>query len=123
MSVVFISNMSSGHDYSSAGSFGNFRPITTGNFPIFKTERLREEIISALIHSSQEDYLLLSGSSVVAGLCMAVWMMLHGEVKLLLYDRGRGKGAYVVRRIEREKLMIEVEKAKDIHEANVGGEK
>ena len=85
--TVYISNMSKAHDYAKAAKFGAIRPITSGNYPIFKTTRLMEEIIEALSESTEDDYLLLSGSSVIAALCMLVWSQMHKRVAILLFDR------------------------------------
>jgi hypothetical protein len=111
MPTVFISNMSKDHDYTKAAIFGVVRPITSGNYPIFKTGRLAEEIIDALSQSVEDDYLLLSGSSVVAGLCMAIWLTKHKKVNLLLHDRRQG--AYVPRSLLRDELRLDIERARD----------
>jgi len=39
------------------------RPITSGNYAIFKTTRLLEEVVAALARSSETDYLAFSGSA------------------------------------------------------------
>lgn len=107
--TVFVSNFSRSHEYASAARYGALRPITSGNFPIFKTNRLREEIAKALCESTKEDFLLLSGSSVVAGLCMSMWLEQHGQVKLLLFDRAQTPQQYVTRVITRKELRAEIE--------------
>ncbi len=109
--VVFISNKAGHHDYVAAEHYGALRPITSGNFAIFKTERLREEIAVALAHSTIHDYLLLSGSSFIAGLCMSMWVLSHGTVKLLLYDRSAKK--YVVREFHGNAAKVELERMRD----------
>jgi len=111
--------MVSSHDYSKASEHGALRPVTTGNFPIFKTIRLRDEIIAALTSSTEEDYLLLSGSSVIAALCMLVWMNLHPKVKILLYDRSRRK--YVERVLTKQEIRLEIEKTIDQRETGSSG--
>lgn len=111
MPTVFISNMSKDHDYGKAAPYGVIRPVTSGNYPIFKTARLTEEIVGALIHSTEDDYLLLSGSSVVAGLCLSIWLTVHKKANLLLHDRRQG--AYVPRSIDRDELRLEIEQARD----------
>ena len=115
---VFISNQSRQHDYDKAREFGALRAITSGNYAIFKTARLREEIVEALIHSEKDDYLLLSGSSVIAGMCMAVWVLMHGQVNLLLYDRTAKE--YVERKFTRDDTLKELERARDQFEASKG---
>lgn len=112
--TVYITNKSSTHDYASAAKLGALRFVTIGNYPIFKTDRLQEEIITALTYSQKSDYLLFSGSSVVAGMCMAVWLELHGEANILLWDRT--DDIYVERLIQKSRLKIELESARDLAE-------
>lgn len=114
-SVVFITNRSISHDYSAAEEFGAVRYVTMGNYPIFKVDRLTEEIIETLLHSKQEDYLLLSGTAVVAGLCMLVWMELHGEANILLWDRSENK--YVLKTVVKKDVRLEIERVRAQAEA------
>lgn len=116
--TVFISNLSQSIDYSLAESFGTLRPITSGNYPIYKTARLADEIVAALMSSNKDDYLLLSGSSVVAGICMSVWLELHGEVHLLLWDPSQP--AYVTRHIKRAEIRLNIERR--VNEERKGGD-
>ena len=109
--VVYISNQAKQHDYSPAREHGILVAITSGNYAIFKTDRLREEIIGALTLSTPNDFLLLSGSSIIAGICMAVWLLQHETVNLLLYDRSARK--YVKRSFSRNEAMIEIEQMRD----------
>lgn len=111
MAVVFATNRSGEHDYSSAEKYGGLRFITIGNYPIFKTARLVEEIIKALVHSSPSDYLLYSGSGVVASLCTVVWIELHKKVQMLMWDRNERK--YVLRIVDKSDLRLEIERAVD----------
>ena len=115
--TVFISNLGPGHDYSKASRWGAIRSITQGNYPIFKTDRLIEEITSVLTHSSPEDFLLLSGSSVVAGMATAVWLTFHPRCKLLLFDRkAPDGGSYVLRVVARDQIKLSIERHRDIQE-------
>jgi hypothetical protein len=103
--------MNRAHDYGSATKYGALRPVTTGNYPVFKTSRLIEEIIDALVHSGPEDYLLLSGSSTIAGICQVVWIQLHGKCKFLLWSRD--EDSYVVRVIDKPAIVLLIEETKD----------
>lgn len=109
--TVFMSNQSRSHDYESAMRFGAIRAVTNGNYPIFNTTRLRQEITDALIHSKPTDFLLLSGSAVISGLCMQVWFMLHGRCKLLLWDRSENE--YVLRDIVADDVRLDIERSRD----------
>jgi len=103
---VFVSNMGKSHDYSKAATFGALRPVTSGNFPIFKTARLLEEIESALKDSTPDDYLLISGSSVIAALCAVVWVQMHPVIKILMLDKARD--CYVERSVIRADIRKEL---------------
>lgn len=112
--TVFVTNMSPAHSYDSATRYGAIRPVTSGNYPVFKSDRLMEEVARSLSYSQEFDYLLFSGSSLVAGMCLAVWLYQHSECKALLWDP-RTK-AYVPRTIRKKDIAILVEKARDQQE-------
>lgn len=113
--TVFVTNMSPAHSYESAAKYGAVRPVTSGNYPVFKADRLTEEVIRSLTHSEATDYLLFSGSSFVAGICLAVWLMMHRECHALLYDPKQK--AYVPRTIKKQDIQLLIEKARDRMEA------
>ena len=108
-SVVFITNVDKQKSYSGAAEYGSIRAVTTGNYPIFKTSRLIEEIAAILIHSKPEDFLLISGSGTVAGLCLAMWLERHKVAKILIWDSKK----YSMRLIKRETLRGEIAQAED----------
>jgi len=109
--TVFISNKASQHNYTPAAQHGAMKSITSGNYSIFKTVRLRDEIIKVLLNSEKTDFLLLSGSSVIAGICMSIWLLMHDEVKLLLYDRK--ERSYVIRTLSKSDIKLAIETALD----------
>lgn len=109
--VVFVTNLNPKHEYDAAAKFGAMRPVTSGNYPVFKTDRLIEEIVTALLHSKETDYLLFSGSSFIGGLCLAVWLQIHKECHALLYDAKQT--AYVPRTIRRPDLSVQIERIRD----------
>jgi hypothetical protein len=109
--VVYVTNKSPTHDYVSATSYGALRFVTMGNYPVFKTARLIEEITTALVYSRPEDFILFSGSAVVSALVMSVWLEMHGKANVLLWDRVNSK--YVLRPIDRQNLAVGIEAAMD----------
>lgn len=112
--TVFITNRSDRHEYDSALTYGALRYVTQGNYPVFKTARLQEEIINVVIHSQPADYLLFSGSALVAALCLTVWMQLHGKVRALVWDNKQ----YIVREITRSNIRLDIERAIEKLEAD-----
>jgi hypothetical protein len=113
MSVVFVTNFHPDHDYRPATEFGALRPVTSGNYPIFKTQRLLEEICDSLQESSENDFLLFSGSSTIAGLALAVWLSKHSKANLLLFERAMGRNKYVVRTITKHEVLQAIEEARE----------
>lgn len=108
--TVFLSNMGK-HEYDSLAAYGAMRPVTQGNYNVFKTERLTEEIIACLADSSETDYLALSGSTLIAAICMEVWMLMHKRVQLLIFDPRQDQ--YVPRAFDRGQLLLQIEQARD----------
>lgn len=109
--TVYITNRSPSHDYTSATKYGAIRFVTSGNYPVFKTSRLQEEIIEAIAYSQPTDFLLLSGSSVVAAICIAVWLEMHGNAKILLWDRIQNE--YVERLLNKHLIAQQVAETRD----------
>jgi len=113
--TVFVTNLAPDHIYTSIARYGALRPVTSGNFAVFKTARLLEEIVRALAASEQSDYLAFSGSGFVAAMCLVVWLTLHKECNALLYDKS-AKG-YALRVIKRSEIVMQITKAQDEVEA------
>lgn len=109
--TVFVTNRSSTHVYDSAMKYGALRFVTSGNYPIFKTTRLQEEIIEALINSNEDDMLLFSGSAAIAGMCMSIWLELHKRVRVLLWDRTQD--LYVLREFTKQDIRLKIEQTAD----------
>lgn len=96
---VYISNLSPLQKYESAKLYGALVPLTKGNVPIFKTTAIQEEIKAGLEDSTPDDFLIISGSAVIAALVMGIWLTLHPTCKLLLYDKR--EDSYSLRVIDR----------------------
>lgn len=110
--TVFITNMARDHEYAGAARYGALRPITSGNYPIYKTPRLLEEIVQALVDSDADDYLCISGSSIVAALCLWVWIEMHRKCNMLLFRPADG-GSYLLRVLDRAEVRNEIEHTRD----------
>ena len=108
--TVFLTNLSD-HDYSPIAQYGAMRPITSGNYAIFKTTRLLEEVVAALALSEETDYLAFSGSAFVGALCLTVWLIMHKECNVLLFDPRQNN--YVPRVIKRSEIVIQIEKLRE----------
>ncbi len=108
--TVFLTNLSD-HDYSPIARWGAMRPVTSGNYAIFKTARLLEEVVTVLAASSETDYLAFSGAAFVGALCLTVWLIMHKECNVLLFDPRQN--AYVPRVIKRSEIVVQIEKLRE----------
>jgi len=108
-STVFITNVEPTKNYSEATTFGAIRAITSGNYTIMQTSRLIREVAEALAYSTPNDFLLISGSATIAGMCLYMWMEKHRLCRMLLWDQR----TYTLRVVTRETVRREIEEALD----------
>jgi hypothetical protein len=87
------------------------RPITSGNYAIFKSTRLLEEIVVALASSEETDYLAFSGAAFVGAMCLAVWLTMHKQCNVLLFDPRQNN--YVPRVVKRSDIIVQIEKQRE----------
>jgi len=85
MKKVFIVN-DSGHDFSQAQEFGELKTLTKGSVAVFSTDRTTSFIKEELKRSSSDDYILLSGNSVLSIIAFNIMLDLHKKVNLLIYN-------------------------------------
>ena len=109
--TVFVTNKSPDHDYTSATKFGSLRFVTSGNYPVFKTARLIEEITDVLVYSEANDYILPSGSATIAAIVLTIWLEMHSQARILLWDRTQS--SYVLREIDKQSIRLGIESTKD----------
>ena len=104
---IYIVN-DAGHDFSNAFDYTDLPRLqaqvnlTEGSQDIFDTDRMVYTIKQRLKHSLKEDYILLSGSSVLNAIAVGIQMLRFGEVNLLLYNAKERR--YVLRTITLEKM-------------------
>lgn len=120
--TVYITNQNPEHPYDTAAEYGTVRFLTSGKYPFFKTVKLQDEIIKGLVDSHEDDYLLISGSAMIAALCLSVWLLKHTKCKVLLYDPSAG-GKYAMRVVSRKDIQLAVERTHDAEERKRTGVK
>ena len=81
---VFIINKSS-HDFSGAEHFGE--PVFMTNKPInrFATNQIVRRFTPFIEQSNKNDYLLLTGLSIMSTIAGAMFALKHGRLNLLIY--------------------------------------
>src|SRR5690554_2870108 len=84
MARIWIVNVA-GHDFSDARRFADeLIPLTEGRVNIFNVKALVDEFKTKMESYEKEDWLLLSGSSVINIVASQIVMEKHGELKLLI---------------------------------------
>ena len=107
MTKVFIINRG-GHDHSDAKRFGELVYLSEGAVNRYAITEMYREFVQVLKTSNEEDYILLTGLSVMSSLACAIFARLHGRLNLLLYRATRTpgeQGSYVERTILIDELL------------------
>lgn len=104
MSTVYIINKGC-HDYSKATKFGKLKYLSNEDMDRFSTGKMYRIFKKRLEDSSPEDYLLISGMTIMSVVACSIFASKHNRVNLLLYNFGPGKTAdYVERTVMLEDL-------------------
>lgn len=98
MPCVFIPNSAS-HDYADAERFGKLIPLTEGNIDLSNVSKIYRTVMPILDNACCEDYILISGASVVNGIVCGIFAAKFKKLNLLIYRRN---GKYVERNISLE---------------------
>ena len=107
MKKVFVINRG-GHDHSDAERFGKLVYLSEGVVNRYAVTEMYREFVQVLKSSDKEDYILLTGLSVMSSLACAIFARLHGRLNLLLFRATRTpgeKGSYVERTIMIDELL------------------
>ena len=103
---VFIVNKG-GHNHEDAERFGDLVFLSEGNINRYAVNSIYRRFATILKDSSPEDYLLITGLSVMSSIACAIFSRLHGRLNLLLYKTTRGKkeGYYIERTVIIDELI------------------
>ena len=86
MAKVWIANFA-GHPYVPAEKFGELCYLTRGYVSLGNLERLVYDIVEKVADTDEEDFLLLSGLCIIGTVAATAWMLRHGRVKILHWDK------------------------------------
>lgn len=86
MNKVWVVNFA-GHDYRKAQEHGEVIPVTVGYVSLGSLDRVIFDVASKLKDSSADDWLLPCGLIALNAIAAGIWMRLHGNLRLLLWDR------------------------------------
>ncbi len=94
------------HDYSAAQEYGDLVYLSRDMYSRFSTGKIFRVFREAMRGSSPEDYILISGLSVMSSIACSVFAAKHQRVNLLLFNSGPQtmRDHYVKRTIMMEDL-------------------
>ena len=103
---VYIVNKG-GHNHEDAQRFGELVALSEGNINRFAANSIYRRFVTLLRNSSPEDYILITGLSIMSSIACSIFGRLHGRLNLLLYKttRGEREGYYVERTIMIDELL------------------
>ena len=97
MSRVYIVNKGC-HDYSKAQEFGELVTMSDGSFSRFATGKIFRQFQPHVQNSQSEDYLLVSGLTIMTAVAVGMFAVKHGKVNLLLHNQNPGEVEVYVKR-------------------------
>jgi len=84
MPRVYITNKS-GHDFSAAQKFGDFVYLSEGTINPFAVAKIYRQFAKELKESTPDDFLLITGLSLMNGIAFAIMGRKHGRLNILQY--------------------------------------
>jgi len=85
---VYVVNKSN-HDFTSAKKFGKLVYLSVGKMSRYEPNKMARQFEDVLKGSSEEDYLLMSGLSMMNSIAVAIFVQKHRRLNLLLFKDGR----------------------------------
>lgn len=111
--VVWIVN-EGGHTYEKAEQFGRLIALTRGNVNHFNLDRLMVNVGPRLQAATEDDYLLVSGTPILNGLVVSMWLAKFSKANLLQWStRADGYVLIVLHRaaVHRMANMVDLDKS------------
>jgi len=107
MRKVFVVNRGC-HDHSDAERFGELVFLSEGAINRYAVANMYREFVQQLRNSQEEDFLLITGLSVMSSLACSIFARMHGRINLLLYKASRTpdvEGHYIERTVMLDELL------------------
>lgn len=99
MRKVFIPNKSI-HDFSEAEKYGELVYLSNGNMPRYKTSRIYRLFTDILDTASPDDFVLVSGLTILNIIATLIMQAKFGYVNLLLFKSTDNGNHYIERTIK-----------------------
>ena len=99
MTTVWVPNDST-HDFDPAKEYGEIIYLTRGRINRFSTSKLYREFVDKMKDSTEKDYLILTGLTMLNVLAAAILVLKYKRLNLLIYKTTGVKGGYIERVIK-----------------------
>lgn len=76
-----------GHDYSPAKEYGELNWLTRGYVSLGNLDRLFYTVAEAVSQTHKDDFLLPAGLAILNVVAAAVWLRIHGSIRILVWDQ------------------------------------
>lgn len=100
MPNVYIVNKG-GHDFSDATRYGRIQFLSEGIANRYAVNKMYRDFSMVLRASSPDDYILITGLTVMSCVACACFSFIHGRLNILLYKNGK----YVDRKLMLSDLL------------------
>lgn len=102
--MVYVVNCKQ-YNYANAKQYGEIVAVTKDHFPLFITHSLIRTLKQNLEPFTEEDYLLLAGSSWITAVASAMLLLKFTTVKFLIFDAKEQK--YIVKHLGKDDLYFD----------------
>lgn len=109
MARVYIVNRG-GHDYADAKRYGELHFLSEGQVSKYAVNKIYRMFAMQLRESCPEDWILITGLTVMSCIACSCFATLHGKLNLLLYQSGK----YVDRRLMLTELLSANKETKEV---------
>jgi len=106
MPKVYVVNRG-GHNHNDAERYGELIFMSSGTINRYAVSQMYRQFIDHLKDSSPDDYILITGLSVMASVACSIFARIHGRLNLLLFKSSQSgqEGRYVERTIMLDELL------------------
>lgn len=81
---IYVINRSA-HDYSGAEKFGEIVYLSEGSINRYATNKIYRQMNDVLKNSKPDDYILLTGLTIMASIACSIFSVKHNRLNLLLF--------------------------------------
>jgi hypothetical protein len=94
MSKVFVVNKGC-HDYSPAQEYGELVYLSHSSMDRFDLSKIWRKFEPQLINSHSDDWILVSGLTIMSVVATGIFVQLHNKLNILLYKSNKKGASYI----------------------------